>query len=215
MATAYLGQSFTNEQIEKFFVENNYEVPEKYAEENLFKFVSQKIADGNVIAWFQGRAEFGPRALGNRSFLADPRNKDIQSLMNEKIKKRELFRPFAPSVKEECAEDFFEIKQKSPFMNIVSKVREDKKSVIPAVTHIDGTARVHTVSEAGNYRYWHLIDEFEKITGVGLLLNTSFNIQEPIINTPAQAVTAFVNSGIDYLVLNDFVMDVAWKEAQK
>jgi carbamoyltransferase len=215
MATAYLGQSFTNEQIEKFLVENNYEVPEKYDEENLFKFVSQKIADGNVIAWFQGRAEFGPRALGNRSFLADPRNKNIQDLMNEKIKKRELFRPFAPSVKEECAADFFEIKQKSPFMNIVSKVKEDKKEVIPAVTHIDGTARVHTVSEESNYRYWHLIDEFEKITGVGLLLNTSFNIQEPIINTPKEAVTAFVNSGVDYLVLNDYVLDVAWKEAQK
>lgn len=215
METAYLGESFSNEQIEKFLVENNYKVPEKFDEENLFKFVSEKISEGNVVAWFQGRSEFGPRALGNRSFLADPRNKNIQDLMNEKIKKRELFRPFAPSVKEECAADFFEIKQKSPFMNIVSNVREDKKSVIPAVTHIDGTARVHTVSEKSNFRYWHLIDEFEKITGVGLLLNTSFNIQEPIINTPAEAVRAFVRSGVDYLVLNDYVFDVAWKEAHR
>ena len=212
MDTAYLGQSFTNEEIEKFFIDKNYKTPQKYDEENLFKFVSKKISEGNVIAWFQGRSEFGPRALGNRSFLADPRNKNIQALMNEKIKKRELFRPFAPSVKEECAEDFFEIKQKSPFMNIVSKVKEDKKDVIPAITHIDGTARVHTVSRESNDRYWRLIDEFDKITGVGLLLNTSFNIQEPIINTPAEAVRAFMKSGVDYLILNDYVLDVAWKE---
>lgn len=212
METAYLGQSFTNERIEKFFIEKNYRTPKKYDEENLFKFAGEKIAEGNVVAWFQGRSEFGPRALGNRSFLADPRNKDIQALMNEKIKLRESFRPFAPSVKEECAEDFFEIKQKSPFMNIVSKVKEDKKDVIPAITHIDGTARVHTVSRESNDRYWRLIDEFDKITGVGLLLNTSFNIQEPIINTPAEAVRAFMNSGVDYLVLNNFVLDGAWKE---
>lgn len=215
MDTPYLGESFTNEQIESYLVENNYKVPKKYDEEELLKVVSQKLADGNVIAWYQGRSEFGPRALGNRSFLADPRNGNIQELMNQKIKKRELFRPFAPSVKEECAEDFFEIKQKSPFMNIVSMVKQDKRTVIPAVTHIDGTARVHTVSKEANNRYWNLINEFEKITGVGLLLNTSFNIQEPIINTPKEAVMAFVNSGIDYLVMNDYVLDSAWREDQK
>lgn len=215
METPYLGESFSNEQIETYLIDNNYKVPKKYEEEELLKVVSQLLSEGNVIAWFQGRSEFGPRALGNRSFLADPRNDNIQEVMNQKIKKRELFRPFAPSVKEECAEDFFEIKQKSPYMNIVSMVKQDKRSVIPAVTHIDGTARVHTVSKEANNRYWRLIDAFEKITGVGLLLNTSFNIQEPIINTPKEAVNAFVNSGIDFLVMNDYVLDSAWREEQK
>ena len=131
--------------------------------------------------------------------------------MNEKIKKRELFRPFAPSVKEESAHSFFEMTQISPYMNLVSKVREGKQNVIPAVTHVDGTARVHTVSKNDNYRFWRLIDEFEKITGIGVLLNTSFNIQEPIINAPAEAIRAFFESGIDYLILENFVLDGAWK----
>jgi carbamoyltransferase len=148
--------------------------------------------------------EFGPRALGNRSFLADARHDSVRDTLNEKIKKRELFRPFAPSIKAEKASEYFEIQQPSPFMTIIVPVREDKRSVIPAVTHVDGTARPQTVDRAVNPRYWGLLDRFEALTGVPLLLNTSFNIQEPIVCTPKEALTTFSASGVDALALGDF-----------
>ncbi len=139
------------------------------------------------------------------------RSDAMRETLNAKIKKREPFRPFAPSVKEEVAERFFEIYQPSPFMNIVSKVRDDRKASIPAVTHVDGTARVHTVSRAVNPLYWDLIDRFEALTGVGVLLNTSFNIQEPIVNTPAEAIRTFLASGVDMLAIGSFICDDAWR----
>jgi carbamoyltransferase len=148
--------------------------------------------------------EYGPRALGNRSFLADARTDAVRDTLNEKIKKRELFRPFAPSVKAEKAAEYFEIGQASPFMTIIVPVREEKRSVIPAVTHVDGTARPQTVDRAVNPRYWGLLDRFESRTGVPLLLNTSFNIQEPIVCTPKEALNTFSSSGVDALALGDY-----------
>jgi len=165
---------------------------------------AQVLADGGVIAWFQGSMEYGPRALGNRSFLADPRSDGIRDVINAKIKKRELFRPFAPSVKVEKANEYFEINQPAPFMTIVVPVREKAREKIPAVTHVNGTARPQTVSRETNTRYWKLLDKFETLTGVAVLLNTSFNIQEPIVCTPAEAIDTFCNSGTEALVLEDY-----------
>ncbi|HSA80669.1 MAG TPA: carbamoyltransferase C-terminal domain-containing protein, partial [Geminicoccaceae bacterium] len=162
------------------------------------------LRSGGVIAWFQGRMEFGPRALGNRSFLADPRNDSIRDTINQKIKKRELFRPFAPSVKAEKAGEYFEIEQPAPFMTIIVRVRPDKRQVIPAITHVDGTARPQTVDRDVNPRYWRLLDRFEQLTGVPVILNTSFNIQEPIVCTPEQALATFARSGVDALAMGDY-----------
>lgn len=168
--------------------------------------VASKLDNKCIISWFQGRSEFGPRALGNRSLLADPRSASIRDIINEKVKQRELFRPFAPSCKIEVANKYFAISQDSPYMNIAAQVLPEVRNLIPAVTHIDGTARVHTVDKSINNRYWTLIDYFEKITGIGVLLNTSFNIQEPIVETPQNAVSCFLKSGIDYLVIGDYLV---------
>jgi len=207
----YLGSEFDDDQIAAAFAAPGLEVPRRLDAAALVDECAQALADGQVVAWFQGGSEFGPRALGARSFLADPRSDAMRETLNAKIKKREPFRPFAPSVKEEAAERFFEIHQPSPFMNIVSRVRDDQKAVIPEVTHIDGTARVHTVSRAVNPRYWDLIDRFEGLTGVGVLLNTSFNIQEPIVNTPAEAIRTFLASGDDRPAIGSFLCDDAWR----
>jgi carbamoyltransferase len=161
------------------------------------------LAGGRVVGWIQGRMEYGPRALGNRSFLADPRSDSIRDVINQKIKKRELFRPFAP-VKAEKASDYFELNQHSPFVTIVVPVRQQARSLIPSVTHVDGTARPQTVDRAVNPRYWQLLDAFEKRTGVACLLNTSFNIQEPIVCTPEEALATFARSAINALAIGDF-----------
>jgi len=177
---------------------------EPLAEDELLSRSATLLSTGGVMAWFQGPMEYGPRALGNRSFLADARTDAVRDTLNEKIKKRELFRPFAPSVKAEKAAEYFEINQPSPFMTIIVPVREEKRRVIPAITHVDGTARPQTVERAVNPRYWGLLDRFESLTGVPLLLNTSFNIQEPIVCTPKEALTTFSASGVDALALGDF-----------
>jgi carbamoyltransferase len=161
------------------------------------------IAGGAVLAWVDGAMEFGPRALGQRSFLASPLSDGIRGVMNEKIKKRELFRPFAPSVKAERAADYFHLEQPSPYMSLVVPVRPEKRATIPAVTHVDGTARPQTVDRATHPRYWALLDELERLTGVPVVLNTSFNIQEPIVCTPDEALATFARSGADALVLGD------------
>ncbi|MEN9581597.1 MAG: hypothetical protein RJA70_4606 [Pseudomonadota bacterium] len=176
---------------------------ETVSEDVLLSRSAELLSKGGVMAWFQGAMEYGPRALGNRSFLADPRSDGVRYTLNEKIKKRELFRPFAPSVKAEKASEYFDIGQPSPFMTIIVPVREEKRSSIPAVTHVDGTARPQTVDRSVNPRYWGLLDRFEAITGVPVLLNTSFNIQEPIVCTPTEALTTFSASGVDALALGD------------
>lgn len=176
------------------------------SDEDLVEQTAALLAGGKIVAWFQGRSEFGPRALGRRSFLADPRRDEIREDLNAKIKKRELFRPFAPSVIEEAARDFFELDQQSPYMNIVARVRPEAAARIPAVTHVDGTARVHTVSADANPLYHRLISRFGAMTGVPVLLNTSFNIQEPIVETPAHALATFRASGVDALALGPWLI---------
>lgn len=177
--------------------------------DELSKYVASKISQGQLVAWFQGRMEFGPRALGNRSILCDPRNADARKLINLKIKKREEFRPFAPSVLLEHADEYFYMNniKEIPLMNVLVKVRESVRNIIPAVVHVDNTSRVHTVSMNINKNFHQLISDFKKITGVPILLNTSFNILNPIIENPTDAYNAFIESNIDILVLNNFYLE--------
>ncbi len=211
----YLGSSFTSNEMLQVFKEKNLSIPNFYNDEDLTDIVAKKLSNQEIIAWFQGRSEFGPRALGSRSFLADPRNDEIREEINRKIKKRELFRPFAPSVIFEKQNEFFEMDKFSPYMNIVSKVKENKKNIIPAVVHTDGTSRVHSVKKDYNSLYYLLLSKFYQKTGVPILLNTSFNIQEPIVNSPADAIRTFFNSDVDTLVLGNYLCDLNWKKKQK
>jgi carbamoyltransferase len=161
------------------------------------------IADGNVVGWFQGRMEWGARALGNRSILADPRRTDIRDLINTKIKLREKFRPFAPSILEDALHDYFVDAAPDPFMQQVYPVRPEKRAVLPAITHVDGTGRLQTVSMRTNPRYYRLISAFAEITGVPVVLNTSFNENEPICDTPEQALDCFLRTRMDVIVVGD------------
>lgn len=179
---------------------------EELEEDALIRRVAQLLAEGKIIAWFQGRMEWGPRALGNRSILADPRRPEIRDVLNRKVKLREPFRPFAPSVLEERVQSIFGHRLHAPFMITVHPVVPEMRPVIPAVVHVDGTARPQTVSRKTNPRYWQLIREFERLTGVPVLLNTSFNIQEPIVCTPEDAVDCFLRSEMDYLVMDRFLI---------
>jgi len=162
------------------------------------------LAEGNVFGWFQGRGEFGPRALGNRSILADPRTAEMKDKVNRRVKHRQAFRPFAPIVIAERAAEIFEGKGESPFMLMAHPVRPEWRDRIPAIVHVDGTARIQTVREDHNPRLYRLLQEFDKLTGVPVLLNTSFNVKgEPIVETPADALDCFLSTGIDYLALHD------------
>ncbi|MCH7872247.1 MAG: hypothetical protein IID33_11160 [Planctomycetes bacterium] len=170
---------------------------------------AKMLADGKVVGWFQGRLEFGPRALGARSLLADPRSNKMKDIINAKVKFREAFRPFAPAILRERVHEYFEVEEgmDAPYMLLVPKVREEKRSVIPAVTHEDGTGRVQTVTDEHNGRYYRLIRKFGELTGVPVLINTSFNVRgEPIVCTPADAYNTFVKTGIDVLVIGDHVV---------
>ncbi|MEE2931268.1 MAG: carbamoyltransferase C-terminal domain-containing protein [Bacteroidota bacterium] len=175
-------------------------------DEDLFKEIVKNLINGGVVGWFQGRAEFGPRALGHRSILADPRRKDAKSLINKKIKMRENFRPFAPSILKEYVSDYFESSDNTPFMEKVFKIKEDKRSQIPAVTHVDGTGRLQTVDFESSPRYYALIDAFRKKTGIPILLNTSFNENEPIVNSVDDAVKCFLRTKMDILVLSNIII---------
>ena len=172
----------------------------------LCRATAEAIARGDVVGWFQGRMEWGPRALGNRSILCDPRRADIKDILNRKIKRRESFRPFAPSILEEQTHDWFEVDGDVPFMTQVHQIREERRPLIPAVTHVDGSGRLQTVRKATNPRYWRLIDAFRKLTGVPMLLNTSLNENEPIVCTPAEALDCFLRTRMDRLVLGDHVV---------
>jgi carbamoyltransferase len=175
-------------------------------EEALADRTAESIARGDVVGWYQGRSEWGPRALGNRSILADPRRGDMKDVLNLKIKRRESFRPFAPSVLEERTGDWFTIDYPDPFMIKVYPIRPEKRPLVPAVTHADGTGRLQTVSRRANLRYWKLIAAFERRTGVPMVLNTSFNENEPIVNTPAEALDCFLRTRMDRLVMGDVVV---------
>jgi carbamoyltransferase len=175
-------------------------------EEQLAAETAEALARGEVVGWYQGRSEWGPRALGNRSILADPRRGDMKDLLNLKIKRRESFRPFAPSILEERTGEWFTLDYPDPFMIKVYPIRPEKRPLIPAVTHADGTGRLQTVSRRTNPRYWQLIRAFEERTGVPMVLNTSFNENEPIVNTPAEALDCFLRTRMDRLVLGDVAL---------
>lgn len=176
------------------------------AEAPLLAATAEAIARGEVVGWYQGKTEWGPRALGNRSILADPRRAEMKDVLNARIKRREPFRPFAPSILEERVGDYFEESYPDPFMVKVYPIRPSKRPEIPAVCHVDGTGRLQTVSRPQNPRYWALIKAFEQATGVPVLLNTSFNENEPIVNTPEEAIDCFLRTRMDRLVLGDWVV---------
>ncbi len=176
-------------------------------EEVLCREAASHVAGGRIVGWFQGRMEWGPRALGNRSIVVDPRRPEMKDVLNRRIKHREPFRPFAPSVLEEATGDYFERAYPSPFMILAYPVRPEKRAAIPAPTHVDGTGRLQTVSQRTNQRYWRLIKEFERLTSVPLVLNTSFNENEPIVCTPEEAVDCFLRTEMDVLAIGDWLAE--------
>lgn len=176
-------------------------------ERELCRRTAEQIAKGNVVGWFQGRVEWGPRALGNRSIVCDPRRADMKAILNEKIKRRESFRPFAPSILRETVGEWFETDYDVPFMLQVYVIREPKRAEIPAVTHVNGTGRLQSVTEAQNPRYYHLIEAFRAATGVPIVLNTSFNENEPVVNTPQEALDCFLRTKMDLLVMGDVMVE--------
>jgi carbamoyltransferase len=181
----------------------------------LYEHVAGRIAEGNVVGWFQGRMEFGPRALGHRSIVADPRRPDMKDVLNARIKHREPFRPFAPSVLADSAGAWFEQDYPSPYMVLVYKTRIDKRELIPAVNHVDDTGRLQTVTEQASPRFHRLIEAFERSTGVPILLNTSFNENEPIVMTPEQAIETFQKTRMDLLVLGNSVVRRSDRRAEE
>jgi len=204
--SAYTGSQFTNEQIEAMLKERGIKYS-RLEDEVLYEKIVQKLIEPGVVGWFSGRAEFGPRALGARSIIADPRNAKAKDLLNLKIKRRESFRPFAPSILKEYTGEYFEKTEDVPFMEKVFPIRKEKHQEIPAVTHVDGTGRLQTVMKEISPRYYALIDAFRKKTGVPILLNTSFNENEPIVNTPAEALDCFLRTQMDMLVLENCLIE--------
>jgi carbamoyltransferase len=200
----YLGPRYSNEEIKSYL--DSVNITYKELDQNqLLQKTAKLISEGSVVGWFQGRMEWGPRALGNRSILADPRNASMKDILNEKIKHRESFRPFAPSILEEYVSEYFDLNIPCPYMLLVTKVK--KPETIPAVTHVDGTGRLQTVSKDANPLYYNLIQEFYNITNVPVLINTSMNVRgEPIVNTPQQAYAMLLKTDMDYLVLGSFVI---------
>ncbi|MGQ0810861.1 MAG: carbamoyltransferase family protein [Nitrospiraceae bacterium] len=205
MRASYLGPQF-GETACRQALDHTGLTAQSLSEEDLCERVAIELARGRLVFWFQGRMEWGPRALGNRSLLADPRREDMRELINAKVKLREPFRPFAPSVLEERAADYFDLPFPSPFMLFTVPVRSSAKGVIPAVTHVDGTARVQTVSRDANPRFRKLLEAVERHTGVPILLNTSFNVNEPIVCTPDDAVRCFLRTEVDWLVLGNLLV---------
>jgi len=226
MKGSYLGPRFRPDEIQQY-LDDVRAVYRHFNESELCKTVAEILAKGNVVGWFQGRMEFGPRALGDRSIIGDPRNEKMQSVMNLKIKYRESFRPFAPSVLADKVSDYFELDHNTPYMLLVANIKEDLKiamteeqkqlfgieklniprSQLPAITHVDYSARVQTVHPETNPRYYQLISEFQRLTGCGVLVNTSFNVRgEPIVCTPEDAYRCFMRTEMDYLVLENYVL---------
>lgn len=212
---AYWGEAYSRGTIETFLQTHNIPYTRCDDEDKLLGQVVDSLEDGKVVGWFQGRFEWGPRALGNRSILADPRRPEMKDIVNTKIKFREPFRPFAPSVLAEQAESYFVLPEPARhyparFMLYVVDVKPEKRDVIPAITHVDGTGRLQTVNDRTNPRYYQLIQRFGEATGVPVLLNTSFNLKgEPIVNTPEEAFSTFHRSGMDVLVLDHCIVNKA------
>ena len=225
---SYLGPEFSDKEICRALQRYGAKAHHYEDFQSLASDVAATLKNGNVIGWFQGRMEFGPRALGNRSILGDARNPEMQKKLNLKIKYREGFRPFAPSVLQEDIADYFDLDRQSPYMLLVAPIREDKKirlprgyhdkplyerlyilrSDLPAITHIDYSARIQSVSRETNPRYWELIDAFKKLTGYGVIVNTSFNVRgEPIVCSPDDAYRCFMRTEMDFLVVGNYLLD--------
>ncbi len=205
MLHGYLGSRFSNEEIEEVLQKNGVTY-RKVDDKELFETVANCLIDGGVVGWFQGRAEFGPRALGHRSIIADPRRNDAKEILNAKIKRRESFRPFAPSILTEHTADYFESVDDVPFMEKVFKIIPEKRSAIPAVTHVDGTGRLQTVDKEVEPKYYGLIETFYQKTQVPILLNTSFNENEPIVNHPQHALDCYLRTKMDMLVMENIIV---------
>jgi carbamoyltransferase len=213
MSHAYLGPAFGNRAIEDEIHRQRGGLDAVGCtlcriddEEQLCREVAARIAEGEVVGWFQGRMEWGPRALGNRSILCDPRRADMKAILNNKIKRRESFRPFAPAILRERVGDWFENDRDVPFMLEVHPVRHRQRARIPAVTHVDGSGRLQTVSRGHHPRFHRLIEIFEERTGVPILLNTSFNENEPVVCRPGEAIDCFLRTRMDALVLGDHLL---------
>lgn len=205
--TAFLGPEYDNEACLKAIQDAG--LPYRIAGEEIYNFTAEKLMQNKIIAWFQGRMEFGPRALGNRSILANPMDKDMKDILNKRVKFREAFRPFAAIVTEEDCGTFFDHDYPNPYMLLVYNVREEYRSIMPSLTHVDGTVRIQTVNENENAPMQKLLKTFESISGYPVLINTSFNIKgEPIVCTPQDAVRSFANADMDFLILNDIIV---WK----
>jgi carbamoyltransferase len=205
MRDAYTGPGYDDAELEAALAADGVEA-ERLDDDALFPLVAARLAAGDVVGWFQGRMELGPRALGNRSILADPRRDEMRDVLNARVKNREPFRPFAPSVLASATGDWFEQSYPSPFMVLVYPVRPGKRALVPAITHVDGTGRLQTVDADVSPRYHRLIAEFARQTGVPIVLNTSFNESEPIVMSPADALETFAKTRIDLLVLGNYVV---------
>ena len=205
MTGAYTGPEFSAHEI-RAALDQSALTFESYTDEVVTRRAAEDIAAGLVVGWFQGRMEFGPRALGNRSIVVDPRRAEMKEILNDRIKKREPFRPFAPSILEERVGDYFEQTHPAPTMLMVYQIREERRAEIPAVTHVDGSGRLQTVSRRDNARYYQLISDFAKLTGVPVVLNTSFNENEPVVCTPQEAIECFKKTKMDVLYLGNYAV---------
>jgi carbamoyltransferase len=203
--SAFTGVQYSNQEIEAYLTgkDLNYKF---VGETRIFDEVADCIRNAGVVGWFTGRSEFGPRALGARSILADPTRADIKEMLNAKIKRRESFRPFAPSILKEFVHEYFEQEADVPFMEKVFPIKKDKQHLIPAVTHVDGTGRLQTVEKQYSPRYYALIEAFYRKSGIPILLNTSFNENEPIVNSPQNALDCFLRTKMDMLVLENYIV---------
>ena len=206
---AYLGKNYKNDEIENIInnkkLENNFFI-KKFSEIELLDITAQELSDSKIVGWFQGKMEWGARALGNRSILADARNRNIKDIINSKIKRRESFRPFAPAILSENVKDWFEINKEVPYMSEVYNILENKRGNLPGITHVDGTGRLQTVNESDNPRFYRLIKKFHEKTNIPILLNTSFNENEPIVESPEQAIDCFLRTNMDILILENWMI---------
>jgi carbamoyltransferase len=203
--SAYTGAQYSNEEIVSILEKKGIQYTHM-DDIALYDFVTDCLINGGVVGWMNGRAEFGPRALGARSILADPRRTDAKEILNTKIKRRESFRPFAPSILDNYVEEFFELDERVPFMEKVFPVKKEKQALIPAVTHVDGTGRLQTVNKIISPAYYNLIERFRQKTGIPILLNTSFNENEPIVNSPEEALACYLRTEMDMLVMQNIIV---------
>ena len=214
MDHAYWGPQFSDEEMGALLAAKEAEIAARVCvvarmddDDALCVRTAKAIAEGKVVGWFQGRMEWGPRALGNRSIVCDPRRADMKDILNLKIKRRESFRPFAPSILREHAAEWFEVDDDVPFMMQVYPIRVGKRALIPAVTHVDGSGRLQTVTRDTNPRYYALIEAFRALTGVPMVLNTSFNENEPVVCKPQEALDCFLRTKMDVLVMGNWVVE--------